>query len=143
MMHGARPVEVSWLERHRRTWRTAKSELKAAWGVIAVVTCAAKLAVRPACSVVGRAARWRMGSWGRQKKRRPRRRCEDSWVGAIGNDWWQEERGDTLKTDIDRLARDVGGAMAKVRTRGPCLGEGSRMGPLAGFAFGRLPIHPP
>lgn len=63
--YGARPVEESWLEWHRRTWRTAWAALQAAWGVdpvTAVVRCAgnaaARLAARPACWVVGRAMRW-------------------------------------------------------------------------------------
>lgn len=64
-------------------------------------------------------------------------------------DCWQDLRGYSLETAIDRLPREAGGATAKARTPGPRFpdrawaGEVSRMGPWAGLAFGRFLCHPP
>lgn len=125
--------------------------------ITAVVTCAgntvARPAARPACSVAGRAIRrrsashalaggGRMGSWGHQKKGRPRRRWENPWVHAIGSG------DDTLERIIDRLARKAGGTSANARVQGPVAQTGSpgwdlwRAFPHVGFSRQPLQASP-
>lgn len=66
MMHARRRAEESRVSRHRRAWRESRMELTKAWGSdpaivvgASAVGVVARLAARPACSVVSNALRWR------------------------------------------------------------------------------------
>lgn len=69
MLHGRCQAGGNWVDWHGRAYRSARAQLQASWGfdpTTAPVACAAggvaRFAARPACSVVGRALRWRLAA---------------------------------------------------------------------------------
>lgn len=154
-MARARPNNITW----SGIAESGEAELPASCGVdpiTTVVTCAVGAVARLGAplALVGCTIRQRsptdvatmlsltggrIGSMGRWKMGRPRRRWEAPWAQCMGSYLWRWLRSASLEWAIGRLATAAGGHTRQDRGAYSQAGLGSTAGPHGGSTFSAMP----